>query len=709
MKKLRILLTLVIMGIIFMVSDRSCYAVPALNGSSEDEEGRCHSSTADTPVTLEVLEKRDRMKEAKNAPGSNTITALSGSNKKDKKKTLPLLCIVVGFAGETSDAPEGLPYSDEYDWYDFIFNGDESLVEYYNDMSSGKFTFEPAAENSRYGTGGNTNLYDKKNDGIVHVTVDFPHLDWSVLPKITSESTYPVYSEAVRKASSYVDLAQYDVDGNGEISNSELAVTFIFAGYDTAVEYPTLSRGIQNYIWPHASTFTEMKEDLEDFEYPSIDGVRFDRYICMAETDVFKGVDQQALLSTLFHELGHYLGLPDLYNSDTETDGEWRNYRVGCMSLMADGCWGVRPDGSFRPYSMDVWSMYYLGWLDAVPITESGTYTVSGDKSSADPPKPALYYLSGAKKGEYYLIENRLMTGWDEGLYVGIAAHMPSKIYPAVGGMVIWHVDTNDLDSRLIQNTVNVLYRRPGVMPLYPELNKDGTYSLISDKKDGGVLLDPIIDGSNFGQKKADLMLPCFGWGKNVDKRSSRFTSKTRIYDIGRGGDSITFKVSIQSNKWVKENGSWRYLGNNGIIQTDWLKYQNKWYYLGENGIMKTGWQTYRGKWYFLAQSGEMKTGWVKSGNKWYYLDQSGAMNTGWLKWSGKWYYFGIDGAMKTGWQKWAGKWYYFTSAGVMKTGWLNWGNCWYFLDSNGVMVTGTRTIGGKTYRFYYSGVCLNP
>ena len=128
----------------------------------------------------------------------------------------------------------------------------------------------------------------------------------------------------------------------------------------------------------------------------------------------------------------------------------------------------------------------------------------------------------------------------------------------------------------------------------------------------------------------------------------------------------------------------------------------------GGSTAKTTGWQKISGKWYYYDNNGSKITGWKKISNKWYFFNKStGAMLTGWQKISGKWYYF-KGGVMQTGWKKISNKWYYF-KGGEMKTGWMKSGTKWYYFNNNGSMVTGNKVIGGKTYKFDNSGVCLNP
>ena len=61
------------------------------------------------------------------------------------------------------------------------------------------------------------------------------------------------------------------------------------------------------------------------------------------------------------HEIGHTLGLPDLYNLTTMTTGQEDNF-VGPWDLMASGSWNPNYLGT-HPAHLSSWSMTYLSWL----------------------------------------------------------------------------------------------------------------------------------------------------------------------------------------------------------------------------------------------------------------------------------------------------------------------------------------------------------
>lgn len=87
------------------------------------------------------------------------------------KKTMPLLVVVVGF--------EGTPYRDDFDWGETIFEDDESLAAYYEDMSLGQFTFGPMNETCRLTLGWISYIELEKEGDTILVTAQ----DYSAAPK----------------------------------------------------------------------------------------------------------------------------------------------------------------------------------------------------------------------------------------------------------------------------------------------------------------------------------------------------------------------------------------------------------------------------------------------------------------------------------------------------------------------------------------------
>lgn len=127
-----------------------------------------------------------------------------------------------------------------------------------------------------------------------------------------------------------------------------------------------------------------------------------------------------------------------------------------------------------------------------------------------------------------------------------------------------------------------------------------------------------------------------------VDKNATESDKQTN--------DGINLIENTFTNKWVQENGKWKYYDITGnYLKDTWFTDKNtgKEYYLYSDGAMAIGWIAYNNQWYYLGQDGSKQTGWQFLGGKWYYLNGDGSMKIGWFKDSdGKWYYFYSTGAM---------------------------------------------------------------
>ena len=368
-------------------------------------------------------------------------------------------------------------------------------------MSFGKFTFTPAAETSAYGVGGNTNTADVANDGVVHVKLSTQHSDW------TGDTQYPALARAliaaIGKADAYVDFASFDANEDGTITNNELAIGFIVAGYE-APENNSYPKGKSKYLWSHAWSIADILSEYNmTLSVPTPDDTEVSAYIAISEN--LDDDNEQEPISVLAHELGHYLGLPDLYDTSYNTAAAWGKYKVLYVSVMADGCWGIDPDGSYIPYSMDLWSRDALGWYTPQTADSDGTYSVAAQSYTQEDAYAAVY-LPTQRTGEYYLLENRQFTKWDAGM---------ASDYDCPG-IILWHIDDAVYDQYQEDNGVNNTNHRPAIMPLYPEWNDaEDVFTFIGNSSD--VCTEyPCFDQSAmedmFGEN-VPLNLPLYGAG----------------------------------------------------------------------------------------------------------------------------------------------------------------------------------------------------
>jgi immune inhibitor A len=211
--------------------------------------------------------------------------------------------------------------------------------------------------------------------------------------------------DAIAVADPLVDFDRYDCNGDGFVDNLMLVV----AGH--------VPNQFLDGFWPQIVNLVNIV---------SVDGVKVRSYLLLPERVIYGGPAER-LIGTFVHEMGHILGLRDLYDSDNSSAG------VGNWSLMGGG--GTLRLGSAPPL-LDPWSSAKLGWLQ--PQTLTGPPTLRTIPTAGSSRTAAFkLYPGGATSGpEYFLIENRQKAGID--------GWLPGS------GLLVWHVDEgrpNNLDE----------------------------------------------------------------------------------------------------------------------------------------------------------------------------------------------------------------------------------------------------------------------
>ncbi|MCM1067130.1 MAG: M6 family metalloprotease domain-containing protein [Muribaculaceae bacterium] len=231
--------------------------------------------------------------------------------------------------------------------------------------------------------------------------------------------------EACRQLNATVDFSAYDCDKDGVIDN----VFVVYAGRGEA------SGGSSNCVWPHAWTLNA----AEPGQVYTFDGVRLNRYACCNEwelSDLGHGY-RPVGIGTFVHEFSHVMGLPDLYSTkyveDTFTLGAWSAMDYGPYNN--DGC---------TPPQYSAWERASLGYFTPQALPASGNIALEPLESGA------AYMVPTADPDEYFILENRQQSGWDE----FIPGH----------GMLVWHIDydadvwsSNTLNNNPAHNHVDLI------------------------------------------------------------------------------------------------------------------------------------------------------------------------------------------------------------------------------------------------------------
>lgn len=401
------------------------------------------------------------------------------------KGTEPLVLVVVGFAGD-ENGENAVPYRDDFDWHAMAFESDKGVPAFYRDQSFGLFTWTPAHETSAFGVDGNTCTSDAKDDGVVHVVLPRGHGHWfapqqedgqhgtsgdaaieaqAAIDRDFEQTTVT----ALREAAKHIDFASYDANGNGAIDRDELGVAVAYAGYDVNSIWIDM---LDDQEFPRMQSHAFSAIDVGDNRGPNFipdSGVIMGEHELRVPTSRLedKQVDMSVVefapcsVSSLAHELGHFLKLPDYYDTTLDESAPWRYWSAGSLSAMDYG--GVlrvpTGDDSYEVTTagFDPFSRGKLGWLQPQLVSSSGTYEVRADGAPGG--KNVLRVETG-REGEYFLIENRQAKGYDAALKGQYGEEQ-------VGGIVVWHVDEGIYDAYLEADQVNLPTHRPALTVQY--------------------------------------------------------------------------------------------------------------------------------------------------------------------------------------------------------------------------------------------------
>lgn len=222
-----------------------------------------------------------------------------------------------------------------------------------------------------------------------------------------------------------VDLSGYNWAGDGKIPY----VALIYAGSSQA------ETGYPGDIWPQYQTvvnFSYQERSIQAFG-------------CSSELSALGGLrGQMAGIGTFCHEFAHSLGLPDMYDTNGETEGKspglW-----GDFSLMDAG--NYLNAGRTPPYFTAI-EQEMIG--HPVSIPEPGTgYELFPVWNGGE-----IIRIDSENPGEYFLVECRNPERWDA--------------YIEGGGLMVYHVDRSEqvyggISSamRWQYNNVNTLQKHP--------------------------------------------------------------------------------------------------------------------------------------------------------------------------------------------------------------------------------------------------------
>lgn len=389
----------------------------------------------------------------------------------------------------------------DLEYYKNVINGKDftdeeegyvgSVRDYFLAQSNGQFELDfdvvgPVTMSNNYGYYGGDGAYQK------------------------DEKVYEMIKEASDAIQDQVNLKDYDWDGDGEADQ----VFYLYAGLGQA------SGGSVSTIWPHESELRYWPCGV--LSYPT---GKINTYACANELQPeTQGSSRyiSAGIGTICHEFSHCLGFADMY--DTTGGG---GYGMSVFDVMDQGSYN---GNGFVPCNYTAFERIYAGWVEAIELDAPAT--VKDMKSVSDYGRPFIMY-NYKNTNEYFLMENRQNTGWDEGLY-------------GSNGLLIVHV--NYVPSRWANNSVNSSNEK---IQCCTVVNADGSrdntqYSLQGDlypyEVKGVTMNDEFTDDSEPAAKL---------YTKNSD---NSYALGIPITNIKRSKGSISFLVCGGDDKNVIDN-----------------------------------------------------------------------------------------------------------------------------------------------------------
>ena len=228
-------------------------------------------------------------------------------------------------------------------------------------------------------------------------------------------------AEAISGASSQVSFKDYDWDGDGKVDQ----VFVLYAGYGEATGGPSTT------VWPHESSLQGSV---------TAQGLSFYTYACGNELmtyyygrgNIKRSKEVNMGIGVICHEFSHCLGIPDMY--DTQYTG---NPGTSSWDVMCSGSYnGPKGIGEVPP-SYTSYERNMAGWLNFTTLGNQAV-DVKGMKPISDTQATAYKIVNPARPTEYFLLENRNISGWDA--YVG---YNNLTQYLANSGLLVLHVDYN--------------------------------------------------------------------------------------------------------------------------------------------------------------------------------------------------------------------------------------------------------------------------
>ena len=443
---------------------------------------------------------------------------LSGYNPgEDPYDPIPMLVIMINFDADgdgVDDNPDGASedymkvknkkdpaygeqwcHTTEEDWVKRLFSFEgNTLNSYYKFMSNGSFYWIPATE--KYGT---------ENNGVISVNIKAVHPDCNGV----SENWFHCFNQVIEAASEFVDFSDFDKNGNGKLEKYELCLAFILGGAETSSGQTSMKEvyGFHAYY-----------KDQDNNNKVTTDGVEVGKSGFFGTGAISGGGPLN--FGVFAHELGHYLGAPDLY----DTDGTAYDNAVGAASLMASGAHGN------KPAHLDPYMLMRYGFVNPETALADGTYTLYSKTSTKGDYN--VIKIATPDPNEYFLIENRYSSVKDGSTFDDGVAQ----------GILIWHIDRN-IHSKTGNTCNSSKHRFDPAVVTYPIIKEAGATKNAHETYGSFRLNDTYPNYAVFDPTA--YKFPVSGtWYTSMTAEEAELVKNLRVEVISANGDEMQIKVT---------------------------------------------------------------------------------------------------------------------------------------------------------------------
>jgi M6 family metalloprotease-like protein len=207
-----------------------------------------------------------------------------------------------------------------------------------------------------------------------------------------------------------VNFSDYDNDGDGYVD----VVVVLYAGVGEAQAYRYVKESIWPCQWDMQEAYDWGCSNMGPFQ---LNGVTINKFAVFNELEGNNNASTNIDgVGTFCHEFGHCLGLPDFYPTNGGSA-----YGMSGWDVMDSGCYANNGD---TPVGYTSYERHFMGWMDLIDPVENTQYVMSPLNSDDG---TAVKVTNDANPDEYYLLEYRAKTGWDQ--------YLPAE------GLLILHVD----------------------------------------------------------------------------------------------------------------------------------------------------------------------------------------------------------------------------------------------------------------------------